>query len=73
MSKTATPTPLDVKVENQTSFWLFTPMTAAARAWVDKYANLEPWQWMGASFAVEARFVKTLVEAMRADELVVGK
>jgi hypothetical protein len=48
---------------------MVTPITTLAREWVEQNLALEGWQWMGASFAVEHRFVANLVNGMRADGL----
>ena len=37
----------DVLVENCGSVAMFTPMTPAARQWVEENVNIEPWQRMG--------------------------
>lgn len=47
MSKT-TATP-DVITDNFGSIVGITPMTPAAREWLDENCQTEPWQWLGAT------------------------
>ena len=63
---------LDVNVDGGGTVYLFTPITQLAREWVKEHLNLEGWQWLGSSFAVEHRFVGSLVEGMQGDGLRVG-
>lgn len=64
----AAPRP-DVLVENHGTIFMFTPMTPAARAWVEEHVQLESWQWLGGSFSVEHRFAQNLAQGMMADGL----
>ena len=48
---------------------MFTPLTAAARAWVDENVPLEPWQWLGESFGVDRRFADDMTQYMQDDGL----
>lgn len=52
----------DVDVVDQGSVVLFTPITAEARDFVDDNVGLEDWQWLGGSFAVDARYAGALIE-----------
>jgi hypothetical protein len=61
--------PADFTVENHGSVWLLTPETTDARNWVDENVALEPWQWLGRSFAVEPRLLDQLVEGIQAEGL----
>jgi hypothetical protein len=61
----------DVLIENHGSIAMFTPMTPAAREWVDENLGIEPWQMMGESVACEPRCLDNLVEGMREAGLVV--
>ena len=59
----------DVTVYNGGSIVMFTPHTEQAKSWVADNVPLESWQWMGPSFAVEARFAPSLTEYMMDDML----
>ena len=61
----------DVLVENHGSVALFTPMTSAAREWVEKNVQAENWHRMGCSVACEPRCLDRLVEGMQESGLVV--
>ena len=61
----------DIKVHNQGTIWLFTPLTQTATDWVEENLDLEPWQNMGNSFAVDHRPAANLAEGMRQAGLVV--
>lgn len=62
---------IDVYVENHGTIFMFTPMTPMAREWVAEKVALEPWQWMGASFAVDHRYALPLATEMVTQGLVV--
>jgi hypothetical protein len=59
----------DLTVDDRGSMFLLTPISELAKEWVQTNLALEGWQWLGASFAVEHRFVGQLVDGMRADGL----
>ncbi len=61
----------DVIVENRGSVCMVTPMSPEASEWVDQNVSLESWQWLGASFACEPRYVPSLIEGMHEDGLTV--
>jgi hypothetical protein len=61
----------DVIVENHGSVCMLTPMSPAAREWVDENVPLESWQWLGASFACEPRYLTTLIDGMQEDGLTI--
>ena len=63
---------LDINVDDSGSMFLFTPLTQAAREWVDAHLNLDGWQWIGYGFAVDSRFAGTIAEGMASDGLRVG-
>jgi hypothetical protein len=50
---------------------MVTPMSPAAREWVDENVPLESWQWLGAGFACEPRYVTTLIDGMQEDGLTI--
>lgn len=60
---------VDVRVTHHGSVTLVKPLTPAAHVWVDEHAQLESWQWLGASFAIEPRYVENLVSGMEHDGL----
>lgn len=60
---------VDVRVENHGSLYVFQPLTAAAREWVDEHVALEGWQWIGGGFAVEPRYAHDLEHGMIVDGL----
>jgi hypothetical protein len=63
---------LDVNIDNQGTIFLFTPITRLAREWVEEHLQLEGWQCLGPSFAVDHRLAQPLAEDMVADGLRVG-
>jgi hypothetical protein len=62
----------DVEIANGGSIFLVTPLTPAAREWVDANVPLETWQWFGPGFAVEHRYILGLIDGMKADGLEVA-
>jgi hypothetical protein len=44
--------------------YLVTPKSQQAREWVDENVYLEPWQWLGGSFAVDHHFIEDLEQGM---------
>lgn len=61
----------DVQIENHGTVALVTPITPAAKQWVDENVAVESWQWLGQSFAAEPRSIPNLVAGMRNDGLTV--
>jgi len=61
----------DVLVENHGSVCMVTPMSLAAHTWVDENVQPEGWQWIGASFSCEPRYVPYLIEGMQDDGLMI--
>ena len=61
----------DVGILCDGSVSLVTPLTPAAMEWVEGNVVLESWQWVGAGFGVEWRFVGDLARGMRDAGLVV--
>jgi len=59
----------DMLIDDNGTIFMFTPITALGREWVDEHLSLEGWQWMGLSFAVEHRFAAGLAQGMKADGL----
>lgn len=55
------PQPADFSVTNSGSVAMVTPLSPAAREWVEENVQVEPWAWMGLGFAVEPRLVEGLM------------
>lgn len=64
MSNQATET-VDAIIENHGSIVGITPMTPAAREWIEENCAAEPWQFIGATLNVEPRCAEAIVEAMQ--------
>lgn len=60
----------DVTIANHGSIVLVTPMTKAAKKWIDANVSDES-QWFGKSLVVEPRYVENLVEGMQGEGLTV--
>lgn len=60
---------VDVEVSGSGTMYLVTPLTDAAKQWVEENVPLESWQWLGRSFGVEHRYIGNLVEGMLGDGL----
>lgn len=65
------PEAVDVVVTDEGSMWVFELRREAAHQWVEQYLELEPWQWLGHSFAVDWRLAEDIVQGMLYDGLVV--
>lgn len=63
---------MDTLVDDCGSVVLITPASKAAKEWVAQHLSLEGWQWAGAAFCVEQRFVSPIVQGMKSDGLRVG-
>ena len=46
----------DVLVANEGTVFVFCPLTAAAKEWIDENVESEAWQWFGNSLVVDHRF-----------------
>jgi hypothetical protein len=57
--------PPDVLVANAFTTFVFTPLTARAKQWVEANVQSEPWQWLGASRVVETRFAWGIAQGMK--------
>lgn len=60
----------DVTLANHGSIVLVTPMTKAAKTWIDANVSDEA-QWFGKSLVVEPRYVWNLVKGMQDEGLTV--
>jgi hypothetical protein len=56
---------VDVLVANAFTTFVFTPMTARAKEWIEEQVQSEPWQWLGASLVVETRYAWGLAAGMK--------
>ncbi len=52
----------DFIVENHGTIILIEPVSDAAREFVSESVSIEPWQWMGASFACDRRMALGLID-----------
>ena len=62
-----------VRARNQKTVYMITPITKKAKSWVGQNVPLEPWQWMGKSFAVGWRYAGNLIEGMQNSGLKLNK
>ncbi len=60
----------DVRVENHGTIFVFQPLTAAAREWIDEHVGGET-TWFAGGLVVEHRFARDLAQGMLDDGLVV--
>jgi len=61
----------DVLVSNEGTIFLFNPLTAQARAWIDE--NVQPdAQWFGTTLVVEHRYAWALARGMKDEGLFVA-
>ena len=60
----STATATDVIVENFGSIIGITPMTPAAREWIDENCQTEGWQWLGATLNVDFRMAADVLQGM---------
>jgi hypothetical protein len=60
----------DVLVHNEGTVFLFNPLTARAKEWIDNNVQSEPWQWFGTTLVVEHRFAWALAQGMKDEGLV---
>jgi hypothetical protein len=59
-----TPAP-DVLVANQGSVFVFNPLTARAKEWIEENVQSEDWQWFGTTLVVEHRYAWGLAQGMQ--------
>ena len=52
----------DFRVHNQGSVVGFTPVSGAARAFIEDEVASEPWQWLGSTLWVDWRAAQGLVD-----------
>ena len=55
----------DVLVHNEGTVFLFNPLTAKAKEWIDNNVQSEDYQWFGTTLVVEHRYAWGLAEGMK--------
>jgi hypothetical protein len=60
--KSVTP---DVLVANEGTVFLFNPLTARAKEWLDEHVQSEDYQWFGTTLVVEHRYAWGLAQGMK--------
>ena len=55
----------DVLVHNEGTVFLFNPLTAEAKEWVEENVQTESHQWFGTTLVVEHRYALGLAEGMK--------
>ena len=61
----------DFIVDRSGSIVSLTPMNQAAREWVAEHCHIEPWQWLGATFNIDARYAPDLIDGIVAAGLTI--
>jgi len=56
---------MDLLIQNEGSIVVITPLTSSAKAWIDDNCELESWQWLGASLAIDWRFAEDIINGMK--------
>ena len=59
----------DVLVHNEGTVFLFNPLTAKAKEWIEEHVQ-EDAQWFGTTLVVEHRYAWGLAEGMKDAELI---
>jgi hypothetical protein len=49
-----------------------TPMTPAAREWIDEHCQTDPWQWLGLTLNVDCRYAADILQGMADDGLILA-
>lgn len=62
----------DIQVDASGGVFYVTPISPEGREWIDENVQSEPWQWTGASLAVDHGYAADIVLGMRADGLTVS-
>jgi hypothetical protein len=57
----------DVTIANHGTVALLTPITAAAREWVEEHVQIESWQRLAGSIACEPRCLEDLIAGLQAE------
>lgn len=61
----------DVEFAEHGTVNTLTPLTAAAREWIDENLDVEGWQWLGGSVGIEPRMCPNIIQGMIDDGLAV--
>ncbi len=64
---------VDVFIDNQGTIVAITPMTRAAREWLEDNCQTEPWQWLGVTLGVEHRYAGDIIEGLQEAGFTVGE
>lgn len=62
----------DFCVKGGGTVFMVAPVSDAAKEWVRENVRLESYQWLGNAFGVEHRYVRDLLDGVRADGLTVS-
>lgn len=62
----------DIKITDEGSIVMFTPMTKAGEDWIQQNVEFESWQMMGPSLCVDHLPAQGLVEGMQEACLTLG-
>jgi hypothetical protein len=62
----------DVLVRNEGTVFLFNPLTARAKEWIEENVQIETYQWFGSTLVVEHRYAWGLAEGMLDEGLVLA-
>ncbi len=60
----------DVLVHNEGTIFLFNPLTARAKEWIEENVQTEAYQWFGSTLVVEHRYSWGLAQGMVDEGLV---
>jgi hypothetical protein len=61
----------DFTVHNAGSVVAITPVSSGAKDWVEAHLPLEPYQWLGGAFVVDARYAFDILDGIVNDGLAV--
>jgi hypothetical protein len=61
----------DFRFENYFSVVRLTPLTQAARDWLEEHVSYEDWQTFGRGVVIEPRYARQIMEGLVADGLTV--
>lgn len=63
---------VDIRIENQGSVFVIHLLSQAAKDFVDKFVQVEGWQWLGSrAFGVDHRYAADLAQIFEENDLVV--
>ena len=61
----------DFQFEDHFGVVRLTPLTQAARDWIDAHVDYEDWQMFGGGIVIEPRYARPILEGLVADGLTV--